>query len=280
MQGIDCFCLTIEATEGSSERLMLALVELGHSSFEERERAHGVALLVYAEDRRELESLRARLDERVSGLDFELAPVDPSWAVAWTEHLDPVQLTPSLLVVPSAVPAGGRAAGTLHLEPAFAFGFGEHASTRLMASWLEQRCRARPGARVLDVGTGTGILALVAASSGAASVLGIDTSEDAVSAARHNASQNGLSDRCRFTSTPIGEIADAFDLVVANIEAGVLHELAPHIRERLGAGSELALTGFIDEQVAGVIARFAASGIELGSSAAEDEWRLCSGQRT
>lgn len=280
MDGIDCFCLTIEVSERSSEQVMLALVELGHTSFEERSRAQGAALLVYAEQRAELESLRARLEQRVSGLGFELAAVDPSWAVAWTEHLDAVQLTPALRVVPSAGPAEGRAEGTLHLEPAFAFGFGEHASTRLMASWLEQRCHARPGASVLDVGTGTGILALVAASSGAARVLGIDTSEPALSAARHNASQNGLSERCDFSSIPIGEIADAFDLVVANIEAGVLHELAPQIAARLGAGSELALTGFIEEQVAGVIARFAQCGLTLAPSASEDDWVLCSGQRT
>ncbi|MET0410038.1 MAG: 50S ribosomal protein L11 methyltransferase [Polyangiaceae bacterium] len=278
--GIDCFCLTIEVSERSSERVMLALIDLGHTAFEERSRAQGVALLVYAAERTELESLRARLEQRVSGLGFELAAVDPSWAVAWTEHLDPVQLTPALRVVPSAVPAEGRLPGTLHLEPAFAFGFGEHASTRLAASWLEQRCTARPGASVLDVGTGTGILALVAASSGAGRVLGVDTSQPALAAARHNALQNGLATRCTFVDASLAEITDTFDLVVANIEAGVLHRLAPLIAPRLSWGAELALAGFIAEQVAGVIERFAACGITLELSAAENDWQLCSGQRT
>lgn len=280
MTGIDCFCLTIEASERSSERVMLALIELGHTAFEERSRAQGVALLVYSAERAELESLRAALEQRVSGLSFELAAIDPSWAVAWTEHLQPVQLTPTLRVEPSAVPAEGRAPGAIYLEPAFAFGFGEHASTRLAASWLEQRCTLRPGSSVLDVGTGTGILALVAAGAGAGHVLGVDTSEPALEAARHNASQNGLAARCAFVSTPLAEITDTFDRVVANIEAGVLHQLAPLIAARLAPGAELALAGFISEQVAGVIARFAACGITLEPSANEDDWVLCSGQRT
>lgn len=280
MDGIACFCLTIEASERSSEQVMLALIDLGHSAFEERSRPQGVALLVYAEERAELESLRARLEQRVSGLGFELAAVDPSWAVSWTEHLEPVQLTPALRVVPSAVPAAGRAPGTLHLEPAFAFGFGEHPTTRLAASWLEQRCAARPGASVLDVGTGTGILALVAASAGALHVLGVDTSEPALAAARHNATQNGLGERCAFESTSLAQLPGTFDLVVANIEAGILHQLAPLIAPRLAVGSELALAGFISEQVPGVIARFAASGIHLEPRASEDDWVLCSGCRT
>jgi ribosomal protein L11 methyltransferase len=280
MSGIDYFCLTVEAPARLAELLTRTLVALGHASFEERSRPHGSALLVYAHERAELEALRARLEERVPGLAFELAAVDPSWAVAWTEHLDPVQLTPALRVVPSSVPVAGRAPGTLHLEPAFAFGFGEHATTRLAACWLEQRCAARPAASVLDVGSGTGVLALVAASAGAARVLGVDTSEPAVIAARHNASQNGLAERCAFSSTPLAEVAGNFDLVVANIEAGVLHQLAPLIAAHLGPGTELALAGFIQEQVAGVIARFAAAGITLEASDSEDEWVLCSGQRT
>jgi ribosomal protein L11 methyltransferase len=280
MSGVDYFCLTIEAPSRSSDLLLRTLAALGHTAFEERARPHGVALLVYASQRAELEALRAQLERRIAGLGFELAVVDPGWAVSWTEHLDPVQLTPALRVVPSAVPAGGRPPGTLHLEPAFAFGFGEHASTRLAASWLEQRCTARPGASVLDVGTGTGILALVAASSGAGRVLGVDTSQPALAAAHHNASQNGLATRCTFASTPLGEITDPFDLVVANIEAGVLHQLAPLIAPRLASGSELALAGFIAEQVRGVIERFAACGVTLEPMAAEDEWQLCSGQRT
>lgn len=280
MSGVDYFCITIQFSERSRELLTRALATLGHDAFEERTTPRGSALLVYAREREELARLRARLEACVPGLSFELALVDPSWAVSWTAYLDPVQLTSTLRIVPSAVPAEGRAPGTLHLEPAFAFGFGDHASTRLAASWLERRCAGRPGASVLDVGTGTGILALIAAVAGAGRVLGVDTSEAALAAARHNASQNGLAERCSFASTPLSEIVDGFDLVVANIEAGVLHELAPLIVARLAAGAELALAGFIAEQVPGVIERFAACGMPLEPIATEDDWLLCSGRRT
>jgi ribosomal protein L11 methyltransferase len=282
MSGNNYFCLAISAPAGLAERLTELLAALGYASLEERASAAGVTLIVYAEQLPALERARASIEQAlaavgVSNVSYALAPVDPSWALAWTAHLDPVQLTPTLRVLPSGAPAGDRSPNELYLEPAFAFGFGEHASTRLVASWLEQECRAGRGASVLDVGTGTGILALVAARSGAARVLGIDTSHEAVLAARHNAAQNGLGERCRFEPTSLLELGGAFDLVVANIESAVLLELAPLLAARLGAHGVLALAGFIDEQVPRLCVRFAALGVVLRSAGNDGEWHLLTG---
>jgi ribosomal protein L11 methyltransferase len=251
----------------------------GFPAFEERARPGGACLVIYAQSRAELERVAAELraDARAGspglslGCRIERAPED--WALAWTEHLKPVQLTPSLMLHPSLPPAVPDARA-LYLEPAFAFGFGEHASTRLLASWVEARCRAHPGCSLLDVGCGTGVLALVACKSGAGRVLGVDTSGPAVQAARSNSSLNRLS--ATFLQQDAGELDEPFDYVVANIEAPILMAASTAIARCARSAKALALSGFIHEQVPELVQHYAQLGIALHQEACEEDWCLLS----
>jgi len=212
-----------------------------------------------------------------SALCFSLGQPGVDWALLWTEHLRPVRLTPSLMLYPDAsevAPGPGR----LCLLPAFAFGFGEHVTTRLMATWLESRCRAHPGSSVLDVGCGTGVLALVACLSGAGRVLGVDISEPAVQASRANAELNRLP--AQFQQGSAGGLSERFECVVANIEAGVLTAESAGIVRSVSETGELALAGFIDEQVPGLLERYRAAGVELRHQASEGDWCLLVGRRS
>jgi ribosomal protein L11 methyltransferase len=276
--------LSITAPATLAERVLGVLARLGHGTLEERPSEQGVCLLVYDTERALLERLRVALEADLArqcpgvSVGFAVDRVDGGWELAWTEHLEPVQLTASLrtrLVEPCAE---RPPEGELWLLRAFAFGFGEHASTRLMARWLEQCCARRKGVRVLDVGTGTGILAMLAAQSGAALAVGVDSSEDARAAARQNALQNGLEGRCCIEDSAL-EALGTFDVVVANIEANVLAELGPAIVARLHAGSELALAGFIAEQSLQLCSTFGHMGIALELCAREGEWVLCAGSK-
>jgi ribosomal protein L11 methyltransferase len=204
--------------------------------------------------------------------------VAPGWALEWTKHLEPVALTPTLMLYPHRPPQA-PAAGALYLEPAFAFGFGEHESTRLVARWLEATCQKQPGRSVLDVGCGTGVLALVALRSGAGAVRGIAISEPAIQAARANAELNGLADAVVFERAAVDEVEGVFERVVANIEAPVLCELAGSIARRVAPGGELGLAGFIGEQCAAVVRRYAAEGLQLEQRACIDDWCLLVGVR-
>jgi ribosomal protein L11 methyltransferase len=279
------WCLSIELPRRHLEALSSRLFELGFPSFEERLAPRGVAVVVYAAESSPLERLRVALrcsaasGELPAGeLGFQLAEVAPGWALEWTKHLEPVALTATLTLHPRR-PVGTPAEHELYLEPAFAFGFGEHESTRLAARWLEAACRRQPGRAVLDIGCGTGVLALVASRCGAGSVLGIDVSEPAILAARSNAALNGIERGVAFELTGVEQVSAVFDYVVANIEAGVLCELAADIVNRVAPGGELGLAGFITEQQEAVARRYASEGLRLELRDCVDDWCLLIGKK-
>jgi len=274
--------LSIELLPQHRAWLSARLLELGFAAFEEQSRAGSAIIIIYhqsAEHLREVEAVLQAGAARAwpsAAFAFSLGQPGADWALLWTEHLRPVRLTPSLMLYPDASEAPGP--GRLHLLPAFAFGFGEHASTRLMATWLESRCQAHPDSTVLDVGCGTGVLALVACLSGARRVLGVDISEPAVQASRANAELNQLP--AVFQQGGAGELSERFQCVVANIEAGVLLAECAGIVGSLADTGELALAGFIEEQVPELLERYRAQGVELRHQAREGDWCLLVGRRS
>jgi ribosomal protein L11 methyltransferase len=266
--------LVIRVSGERMEQLAARLLELGFSAFEERSEPSGTCVLVYAESEERLrEALRELLEGDLAGaLACEITELRTDWQLTWTQHLTPIQLTRHLRVVPG-VPEGAPDPSAIYLEPAFAFGFGEHPSTRVIAGWVEDACRQRPGASLLDVGSGTGVLALVAARSGAASVLGIDTSLEAVQAALRNAALNRVSN-VEFIHASLDQVDGRFDIVAANVEGTVLIELRREIAQRMAPGGALALSGLIEEQAGDVIRAYADLGVRLAPQAREDEWCL------
>ena len=102
----------------------------------------------------------------------------------------------------------------LWFSPRLVFGVGSHPTTQLAAQALQDALRTRPGQTVLDVGTGTGVLAMVAAKLGAARVVGLDILPEAVQAARENAIENDVADVCSFSTAAVGSISERFELVV------------------------------------------------------------------
>lgn len=275
------FCLRIELALRELAWLTERLTRLGFPVFEEQRHGAVARLLIYDQDEPRLGELAHVLQRSAAAarpavvLGTSLAAAPRDWALRWTEYLQPVQLTASLTLHPTRG-EGSPQPGVLFLEPAFAFGFGEHATTRLMAAWLEQRCRAQPGCSVLDVGCGTGVLALVASKSGAGRVVGVDTSQPAVLAARANAQQNGLD--VQFEQRAAEDLNERFELVVANIEAHVLLAASEGL-VRCVAG-ELALAGFIHEQVEELVQHYAARGVVLHQEASEGDWCLLAGRFT
>lgn len=174
-------------------------------------------------------------------------------------------------------PAGlghGTGGETILLTGGGVFGSGFHPSTRLAVRALEELAGEAPSfpERALDVGTGSGLLALIAARLGAGAVLGIDIAPEAVAAARRNVAANGLGARVRIEATPLAEVAGRFDLILANLTASVQLRLAEPLRLRLAAG-ELIVSGLQGRQQEEMASFWQGKGLRVVSRFAEGRWR-------
>jgi len=166
--------------------------------------------------------------------------------------------------------AADPAVMTVVIEPAMGFGSGHHATTRLCLEAL-QRLELL-GRRVLDVGTGSGVLALAAARLGAASVLGIDVDPDALENARGNAELNGGPRNVEFHQTDFRQEAGLeADVIVANLTGGMLAAGAPDLARALAPGGALILSGITADERDGVYRAFE-RGFRMDWSAQEDGW--------
>ena len=186
-----------------------------------------------------------------------------SWRTAWMESLEPVRISDSTWLVPTnaAAPPGAESNRIL-LEPSLSFGFGEHPTTRMAAAAVERPCRA--GARsVLDFGTGSGVLSLVAVHAGAKRAVGLDVDPDAIAAARRNAALNGMARRCRFGRSSLRRLRSSFDVVVANVDRATLVDGAGLLAARVQAQGYLFLTGFLTEDAAEVARVYRAEGFRV-----------------
>lgn len=193
----------------------------------------------------------------VGGARRELL-ADQDWQTRWREQFAPLEFAGGLWVVPSwhAVPAGAR----LHitLDPGMAFGTGTHPTTGLCLDWLGGEPAVR-GARVLDYGCGSGILAIAALRFGAARVVGVDIDPLALDVARENAALNDCAavDFMLPAALPASDRDGTFDVLVANILLNPLVALAPEFDSRLAPGGLIGLSGLLAEQVDAALAAYA-----------------------
>jgi ribosomal protein L11 methyltransferase len=162
-----------------------------------------------------------------------------------------------------------------------AFGTGAHPTTSLCLEALSDALAARPGAAVLDVGTGSGLLAIAARKLGAGRVAANDVDPVAVRVARENAAANGVA--LELVAGPVEDVAGPFEVVVANILANTLVELAPALAERLAPGGLLFLAGILTPQEEEVRSAYLAEGLARlpDLERREGEWSLLAlGRRT
>ncbi len=191
------------------------------------------------------------------------------WLDAWRPFARSVRVG-RLVVTPPwerVEPAEGEI--VVEVDPGRSFGAGNHPTTRLMLGLMQDVLR--PDATVLDVGSGSGVLSVAAAALGAARVTAVDLEEEALRATRENASRNGFEDRIEVSDEPIGELRVEFDVVLANVLAPVLIELASDVSAAVAVGGSLLLSGILSGQVDEVAAAY--RGWEAVEEVAEEDWR-------
>ncbi len=256
--------VAVEVAEHEADEAGALLFELGAQGVEQRDAttlsrggAAGKVTLVAGfadqdEARRASDSLPPAWSPRVEEV------VGDAWRDEWKKHFEPFRICDGIVVRPPwreyAASAGEQ---VIILEPGRAFGTGLHETTSLVAevlAGLAGLLRSDAGGAgcetVLDVGCGSGILAIVALALGARSARAIDVDPDATAVTRENAERNGMSSRIVADETPVDRVGGRYPVVLANIEATTLVAIAPALLARVAPGGALVLSGVLGPEVA------------------------------
>lgn len=268
--------VAIDVTRDDADEASAMLFELGAEGIEERDEStlrkgqDGLVTLLasfatHDEAREAIDAIDAAWSPRLEEV------VGDGWRDEWKKHFHPFELCPKLVVRPPWEPYDAKEGErVLELEPGRAFGTGLHETTALVAAALHAHAGELRGRALLDVGTGSGILALVALLFSAGRAVGIDNDADAITVARENAQRNGLGGRVRFEARTLAAPFERFAVVLANIEAKTLVELAGPLTASVDAGGLLVLSGLLAPQVEGVAQAFSSFAVE--STMTRGEW--------
>ena len=201
---------------------------------------------------------------------------DQDWTRVWMDQFKPMQFGKRLWIYPWNIdPPTETDAIVVRLDPGMAFGTGTHPTTALCLEWLDQADLT--GKSLIDYGCGSGVLAIAAARLGADPVLAIDNDPQALEASRDNAQRNGVANAITLR-LPDADPGMNGDVLVANILAGPLAELAPLFAARIKAGGALALSGILDGQQQELLERYAEWFEDL-SVAIREDWVRIDGRR-
>jgi len=196
------------------------------------------------------------------------------WLTKWKEHIKPVRVSDRLVIKPTwkkAAKKPGRI--IIEIDPGMAFGTGSHASTMMCLKATDKIAYAIKGSNVLDVGTGSGILAITAAKFSAKNVVGVDIDPEAVKVARKNIRFNKVSGNVKITAKPLEEIKGKFSVIFANIIAEELVKIANLLKSRTADNGFLILSGILKDRVREVEASYKGLGFRPFKSYSKGEWK-------
>jgi ribosomal protein L11 methyltransferase len=268
--------LQVRVPQEAADALSDALLEQGAQSvsIEALDDPDAVLSAIFtgsADPVRALEEALAHCGARTAGRCTVRAIEDQDWVRRSQAHFAPVRM--GRLWIGASWHVAPADCVCVRLDPGLAFGTGSHASTRLVLAYLDRVVRG--GEAVLDYGCGSGILAIAAAKLGAARIDAVDNDPIALEIARGNARGNAVELRA---FAPEAQPPDRYDLVVANILARPLIELAPRLAGHAQRGAAIALSGLLASQAEDVQRAYATT-FDMGITAREADWVLLSGVR-
>lgn len=216
-------------------------------------------------------------DAREAGLDVGAGTIatrelaEESWAEAWKQYFHPLRVGRHFIVAPTWEPANAGPDDTvIQLDPGMAFGTGQHATTQLCLAWLEDLAAESRGS-LLDLGCGSGILAIGAAKLGFGPIEGCDIDPLAVQVSEENAALNGVTGMKLYVGG-LDAVSGQFDVVVANILAEVIIGLAPQLPQHLKAGGHFLASGIILRKGDAVAAALSQAGLTVLGRRDQGEW--------
>jgi ribosomal protein L11 methyltransferase len=276
----DYLSLTVELPEESSELLQSMLDDLGALGLEVRDAeappmpgvrgpAKGEAIVIaWFEARADADAALRQVEADFPAARAKVDAVpERDWSTEWRALIRSVQVGSLWVGPPWETPAPGKVA--IVIEPKMAFGTGDHPTTSLCLAAVDDFLGDHPGCSVLDVGTGTGVLAIAAKKLGANRVIGVDSDAMSVQLARENAQTNHTPE-VQLSGDTLDKISGRFDLVLANILANTLVELAPAIAPKVGA--RLVLAGVLVHQKDEVVEAYRAQRLVPSGERVQGEW--------
>ncbi len=222
-----------------------------------------------------LDNLQSIWNNKLPEYQFEEL-ADQNWERNWMEHFHPTRFGQRLWIVPSWHEAPEPDAVNVLLDPGLAFGTGTHPTTALCLEWLDQQ--VLDGQQVIDFGCGSGILAIAALLLGAQQVTGTDIDIQALEASRENARRNQIDEQRFPLYLPEAMPNTPADVLVANILAGPLVQLAPQLSQLVKSGGRIALSGILAEQTEEILSAYRDS-FDLDPVAEQEGWIRVSGVR-
>ena len=212
--------------------------------------------------RRYLRGLRGILPDGFVGRARWRVVAEKNWHDGWREHFKPQRIGKRFLVTPPWIRPEENRRHVIFIEPAMAFGTGTHETTRSCLEFIDELCAETVPATALDVGTGSGILAIGLARLEVCEVLALDNDPVALEAAEANLRLNGVDGAVTLSDTSLGRVRRRFPLVVANIILETLVELAGPLKRCVAAGGSLILSGLLHDHVPTVMKCFRGFRIE------------------
>ncbi len=213
----------------------------------------------------------AALENRLGDVPSRVVTIKgEDWEEGWKRFFVPTRVG-RFSIHPKGEAPDPEAPFAVRIDPGLAFGTGLHPTTRLCLAALDS---LPPAASLLDVGCGSGILAIAAVRAGTARVVGVDTDAQACRVARANVAANDLSAAIEILDGGIEQVTTTFKLVVANILSSVLAALAPALAQRTEAGGTLLLSGLLVEEADQIAAVFSEHNFSIQDRQDQDEWSL------
>jgi ribosomal protein L11 methyltransferase len=230
-----------------------------------------------------IDSLKTYVDSliylfpEIEELDFATETiVDQNWGEEWKKYFKPLRVSKNIVIKPTwerYAPAGRDI--VIEIDPGMAFGTGQHPSTRMCLEALEDiilKDRTIKNWRVLDVGTGTGILGIACAKLGAGKVVCVDIDKKAAEIARENVAVNHVEDRIQIINRDVTTIREPFDLIVANLTVQILLRLRTHLMSLIENAGYLVISGIIDQHKSDIESHFSTDIFTLHHIITEKEW--------
>lgn len=205
---------------------------------------------------------------------------DADWADNWKQYFKPLEIGTDIVIKPTWETYTGNRSTILELDPGSSFGTGQHETTALCLELTERYIKAHKGARVTDMGCGSGILGIAALALGASEVFAVDIDENAVAIAVENAAKNGFANRFTAVCGNVNEskylaarvVALNCDIMLANIVADVLVMMAPFFAAALTSGKTLICSGIIAPRKQAVLDALAVNGFDVTDIHEKNDW--------